>query len=91
MGWTNPTTRSTGDLITASHWNTDLTDNLDYLKGRAGVVDLESAYRPDTDNSYDFGETDKRWQDIHGMRVHINRRGHVPSSGVRVRHPVDVV
>lgn len=31
MAWTIPTTRSTNDLITASHWNTDLVDNLVYL------------------------------------------------------------
>lgn len=30
--WTAPTTRSSGDLITASNWNTDLTENLKYLK-----------------------------------------------------------
>ncbi len=28
MAWTTPTTRATGDLITASIWNTDLTENL---------------------------------------------------------------
>jgi len=32
MAWTAPTTRTTGDLITASIWNTDLVDNLNYLK-----------------------------------------------------------
>jgi hypothetical protein len=31
MAWTNPTTRSTSTLITASIWNTDLVDNLNYL------------------------------------------------------------
>lgn len=31
MGWTDPTTRSTDDLITASIWNTDLVDNLAFL------------------------------------------------------------
>lgn len=30
--WTAPTTRSTGDLISASIWNTDLVSNLSYLK-----------------------------------------------------------
>lgn len=39
MAWTNPTTRSTGNLITASIWNTDLVDNLNYLKGVADQVD----------------------------------------------------
>lgn len=32
MAWIAPTTRTTGELITASIWNTDITDNLDALK-----------------------------------------------------------
>jgi len=32
MGWTNPTVRSSGTLITASIYNTDLVYNLQYLK-----------------------------------------------------------
>ena len=32
MAYTAPTTRITGELITASIWNTDITDNLDALK-----------------------------------------------------------
>lgn len=32
MAWTAPTTQTTGTLITASVWNTDLTDNLAELK-----------------------------------------------------------
>jgi len=35
MAWTVPTSRSTGDLITASIYNTDLVDNLNYLKSLA--------------------------------------------------------
>lgn len=31
MGYTAPTTRSTGNLITASVWNTDLVDNITFL------------------------------------------------------------
>lgn len=34
MTWTDPTTRSTGDLITAAVWNTDVVDNLIYLNER---------------------------------------------------------
>jgi hypothetical protein len=33
MAWTDPTTRSVGDLITSSIWNTDLVNNLVYLHG----------------------------------------------------------
>lgn len=32
MAWTTPTTQTSGALITASTWNTDLVDNLKYLK-----------------------------------------------------------
>jgi hypothetical protein len=32
MAWTAPTTRIVGEFITAPIWNTDLVDNLDYLK-----------------------------------------------------------
>lgn len=38
MGWTVPTVRATGYLVTASDWNTDLVDNLKYLKGLGGPV-----------------------------------------------------
>lgn len=31
MSWTAPTTRSTGDLISAATWNTDLVNNLTWL------------------------------------------------------------
>ncbi len=31
MAWTFPSTRATGDLITAAIWNTDLVNNLRYL------------------------------------------------------------
>ena len=31
--WTTPTTRSTGDLITAAIWNADIVDNLNFLYG----------------------------------------------------------
>jgi hypothetical protein len=41
MGWTTPTTRATGYLVTAANWNTDIVDNLKYLKGSAGQVDIE--------------------------------------------------
>ncbi|HEC23428.1 MAG TPA: hypothetical protein ENI95_10990 [Chloroflexi bacterium] len=34
MTWTDPTTRQTGDLITAAIWNGDVVDNLSYLHDR---------------------------------------------------------
>lgn len=38
MAWTNPTTRSTNDLITAAIWNADLVDNLTYLKSQVDAI-----------------------------------------------------
>ncbi len=37
MTWTDPTTRSTGDLITAAIWNQDVVDNGHFLHDRAAV------------------------------------------------------
>src|SRR3990167_3696116 len=37
MAYTEPTTRTTGDLITASIWNTDLTDNISFLNTNKGL------------------------------------------------------
>lgn len=31
MAWTSPSTRATGDLITASIWNTDIVENIKWL------------------------------------------------------------
>lgn len=38
MAWTTPTTRATGDLITAAIWNTDLVNDSKYLHGDAGDI-----------------------------------------------------
>ncbi len=73
MAWTAPTTRSTSDLITASIWNTDLVDNLAYLKGTPGQVELENGIVSDTENTDDLGTTAKRWANIYGVNVFANR------------------
>lgn len=46
MSWTTPAVRSTGDLVTASIWNTDIKDNLRYLKGMDGQVTIEDDFIP---------------------------------------------
>lgn len=46
MAWTSPTTRTTGELITATIWNTDLTNNLTYLKS---AIDTEVTNRTNAD------------------------------------------
>jgi hypothetical protein len=42
MAWTNPTTRTTDELITASIWNTDLVNNLSFLHDSNEVVGLRN-------------------------------------------------
>lgn len=81
MGYTAPTTRSTGDLITASIWNTDNVDNIAYLKGTSGNVELEASLLSDTDITDDLGSAAVKWKAIHGrtlfgsrMRVNPNIR-----------------
>lgn len=46
MAWTNPTTRSEGDLITDEIWNADVVDNLDYLKA------VQDGHEADTANPH---------------------------------------
>ncbi len=45
MAWTGPGTRAPGDVITASIWNTDLVNNLTYLKTvtYATLIDIVSS------------------------------------------------
>lgn len=62
MAWTAPTTRATGELITSSIWNTDLADNLRYLKGTPGQVVLEDGIVSDTDNLDGIGTGAKIWK-----------------------------
>ena len=73
MGWTNPTTRQTGYLITASDWNTDLVNNLDFLKGRAGVVELEAGIVSDTHNTDDLGTAAKEWKNGYFVNLYASR------------------
>src|SRR5438132_1737917 len=37
MAWTTPTTRSAGDLITASIWNVDMVDDVTFLAARMPI------------------------------------------------------
>ncbi len=48
MAWTTPTTRATGDLITAAIWNADLVDNLSYLKTEVDKYGALLVYNTET-------------------------------------------
>lgn len=50
MAWTAPSTYSVSQVVTAALLNTDIRDNLAYLKGQAGTITLESdiLYQPIT-------------------------------------------
>lgn len=60
MAWTTPSVRSTGDLITASIWNTDLKDNLRYLKGMDGQVTIEDDIIPNA-STLTIGQSANPW------------------------------
>lgn len=53
MAWTDPSNHSTGDLITAAIYNTDLVDNLNYLHDRFGLI-WETPPSPTDTTSGDF-------------------------------------
>jgi hypothetical protein len=60
MGWTTPTQRATGFLVTSSVYNTDLIDNIAYLKGQAGAVTIEDDIVPSA-STKDIGSVALPW------------------------------
>jgi hypothetical protein len=73
MAWTTPTQRNTGDLITASIWNTDLKDNLRYLKGKDGQVTLEDDLIPNS-ASLTLGQGANPWGSGHFYAAYAGPR-----------------
>lgn len=72
MAWTTPTTRTTGTLITAAIWNTDLVDNIAYLKGQAGDVLFEDDIRPNADETQKSGLSTARWAEVHADKMYAS-------------------
>lgn len=52
MAWVTPSSRSTGDIITAAIWNADVVANPQYLKGQAGAVLIEDEVQFDNDAAF---------------------------------------
>jgi hypothetical protein len=52
MAWTAPTTRATDFLVTASVWNTDIVDNLAWLKDPATSIATLAAQITTTSTSF---------------------------------------
>lgn len=44
MAWTAPASYSVAEIVTAAKLNTHIRDNLDYLKGNAGAVDIVNTF-----------------------------------------------
>jgi hypothetical protein len=42
MAWTAPSTYTVGQVVTAAELNTDVRDNLNYLKGNAGLITISN-------------------------------------------------
>ena len=55
MAWASPSTRSTGDLITAAIWNADAVNNPLYLKGKLGASIPAAAWWADPSGSPPLG------------------------------------
>jgi hypothetical protein len=65
MAWTTPTIRATGYLVTASDWNTDIVDNLAYLKGEAGLdIEIEDDIVPSA-GTEKLGKDTDPWDEGH--------------------------
>lgn len=65
MAWTTPTIRATGYLVTASDWNTDIVNNLAYLKGEAGLdIELEDDVIPSA-GTEKVGKSTAPWDEGH--------------------------
>lgn len=74
MAWTTPTVRATGELMTASIWNTDIVDNLAYLKGEAGVdITLEDDVVPSA-GSERVGLATAPWGEGHFDKLYAGPR-----------------
>lgn len=90
MAWTAPTTRTTGELITAAIWNTDIVDNLAALKAPPSEhYELNEASNYTT-NSASFVDVDagtgantklRRDITIGGSEVLVSFSGHVAAAG----------
>lgn len=92
MAYTAPTTRSTGDLITASIWNTDLVDNIIYLKdevdGAGPIASLTAAAAVTTDaetNLISFTLPGGTLGDTGGLYIKLIVRAIVDSSNAVVK------
>lgn len=73
MAWTTPTQRNTGDLITASIWNTDIKDNLRYLKGMDGQVTIEDDLIPN-DATLTIGQSANPFAEGHFFDLYAGAR-----------------
>jgi hypothetical protein len=72
-GWTTPIQRNTGDLITSSIWNTDLKDNLRYLKGLDGQVTIQDDLLPSS-ASLTVGQGANPWGEGHFYSLYAGPR-----------------
>jgi len=65
--YTAPTTRTTGALISASIWNTDIVENLKYFKDAPvfdGAVKVTGALTPNTNDGSALGSATVSWADL---------------------------
>lgn len=74
MSWTTPTVRATGYLVTADDWNTDIVDNLAFLKGEAGEdIDFEDDIIGSA-GTEKCGTATDLWAEGHFSKLYASRR-----------------
>lgn len=73
MAWTTPTIRATGYLVTSSDWNTDIVNNLAYLKGEAGVdIEFEDDLVPSA-GTEKVGLSTNQWAEGNFAKLYATR------------------
>jgi hypothetical protein len=94
MGWTSPSTRVTGELITAAIWNSDITDNLTYLNLRpsdTSLINEASNYSTSATTFTDVDSTDAAATvTTNGGDVLVGFTGTVKAGGNGANFDVDV-
>lgn len=77
MAYTTPTTRSTGDLITAAEWNTDLVDNIQFLANPPHCAVRHSSNQSHTTNgawqAVVFNTEDEDTANLHSTSSNTSR------------------
>lgn len=82
MAWTTPAQRATGFLVTSSVYNTDIIDNIAYLKGQAGAITIEDDIVGD-DATHDIGSAAIPYAEGHFDKLFASHAKHALHKYIR--------